>query len=237
MRRLGAPDGSLQTLDVNTTCLSFVSALDLAASLMAAGRHQRVLIVSAETASRGLPWHDDPETAALFGDGAAAVVLAPGKGRIAASAFETHPSAWEACQIASGGTRLDFRAQRDAFEAGVFFRMNGKDLYKVTAAHFPRFVRDLLAQAGWEAGEVDLVVPHQASPLALRHMARALGFAPERVVDITRDHGNMIAASIPLALSMSLEAGRVGPGGRVLLLGTSAGVSFGGIALELGDRA
>jgi 3-oxoacyl-[acyl-carrier-protein] synthase III len=78
--------------------------------------------------------------------------------------------------------------------------------------------------------DVDLVIPHQASPAALTHMIRQTGFARDRVVDIIADHGNQIAASIPFVLDTTLRAGRMPPGTRTLLLGTSAGVSFGGMA-------
>lgn len=233
MAGIGAPDGSMETLDINTTCLSFVTGFELAAGYITSGRCKRILVVSAEVASRGLPWHDDPETAALFGDGAAAVVLSQGNSRIAARSFKTYPSSWNACQIASGGTRHDYREAREEFEEGVFFRMNGKELFKLSAAGFPKFTADLLETAGWNVSDVDVVIPHQAGPLALRHMTKICGFDPAKIVDIVEDYGNMIAASVPLALSLARKEGRVSAGDKVLFLGTSAGVSFGGLALEM----
>lgn len=234
MRGLDVPDGTCRTLDVNTTCLSFCSALDLATDLIAADPTRRILIVSAEKASRGLPWDTDPETAALFGDGAAAAVVTAGDSIFRARRFRTYPSAWEACQIASGGTRLDPRTDPDAFAAGGFFAMRGKDLFKITAAHLPGFVDATLAEAGWARSDIDLVIPHQASPLAIRHMTKACGFSPEQVLDFIEGHGNMIAASIPFGVSLARDAGRLTPGARVLIIGTSAGVAFGAMALEIG---
>lgn len=234
MREIGIPDGAAEALDVNTTCLSFCSALDIAAMRLALRPQEIILIVSSEMASRGLPWARDPETAALFGDGAAAAVITQGTTRLLARRFATYPSGWEACQIASGGTRLDPRNDAEAFEKGSEFAMNPRDLFRLTAGNLPRFVDEVLEDAGWTAGEVDTVVPHQASPLALTHMARACGFSRSQVIDIMEGHGNMIAASIPLALGMAAAEGRLTPGRRILLLGTSAGVSFGGLALEIG---
>ncbi|SLN37654.1 3-oxoacyl-[acyl-carrier-protein] synthase III C-terminal domain-containing protein [Roseisalinus antarcticus] len=230
---LGLADGAVETMDVNTTCLSFLSAFDLAATYIAAGHVARVLIVSSEVASRGLPWADDPETAALFGDGAAAVVLTAGDTRIAARAFETHGSAWTACQLAAGGTRIDYRDPEAEFAAHTVFRMDGKALFKLSAASLPGFVSSLIARAGWTPDEVSRVIPHQASPLGLRHAARACGFCAGTFVDICAEFGNMIAASIPFVLARECAAGRVRPGDRLLMLGTSAGVSFGGVALEI----
>lgn len=236
MRGLKMADGAAAAFDVNSTCLSFVSAFDAAARQIATGATQHALIVSAEIASRALPWGTDPETAALFGDGAAAMVLSrsPDAGsfaRVAAVHLRSYPSAYEACEIGAGGTRFDFRKEPDTFAAHSIFAMDGKMLFRLAAQHFKGFVDDLLSRAGWRQDEVDLVVPHQASPAALAHMIRQTGFAQERVVNIAAEFGNQVAASIPFTFDAAKRAGRMRPGNKVLMLGTSAGVSFGGIAL------
>ncbi len=228
MRALGMADGAAFGLDLNSTCLSFVSALEHAAALLQAGRYRRALIVSSEVASRALPWPEKPQVAGLFGDGAAAVVLEPGDAPIF-TRFETHPSHYEACGIGAGGTRFDFHADPQDFAAHAVFNMDGKVLFRATAAHFVPFVDALLAEAGWHRDEIDLVIPHQASPMALAHMVRQCAFDPAKVVDISRDVGNQIAASIPFAMAHARD--RLAPGAKLLLLGTSAGVSFGGAAV------
>ncbi len=236
MQRLGLEDGSAAAFDVNSTCLGFLTAFETAGRMIEAGQSETALVFSAEVASRALPWSDSPEIAALFGDGAAAAVLrraAPGEGKVAASLMRTYPSGWEACGIGSGGTRFDFRKEQEAFAAHSLFHMDGKELFRLTSRHFNGFVDALLERAGWRREDVDLVVPHQASPFALAHMARQTGFAPEKLVDISARFGNQIAASIPFALDVARREGRVAPGMKLLFLGTSAGVSFGGMALEV----
>ena len=236
MRRLGIQEGAAEAHDVNATCLSFVSALDIAATKIALGRAKTALVVSSEIASRALPWSDQPEVAALFGDGAGAAVLTaakPTEGCFRAYALRTFPSAYEASSIVSGGTRIDFHSDPGSFAENAVFRMDGAALFKVTHKHFPAFVDDLLQRAGWQPDDVDLIVPHQASPLALDHMIKATGLEPDRVVNIARRMGNQIAASIPVALDIARRGGRVREGTRMLLLGTSAGVSFGGMAIEV----
>lgn len=227
-RGLGIADGAAYAFDVNSTCLGFVTALDVCAGLTASGRYARALIVSSEVASRGLPWATRPEVAGLFGDGAAAAVVEHVPGAMV-TRFRTYPGAYESCGIGAGGTRFDFHAEADAFAAHSLFDMDGKELFRVTSKHFVPFVDALLAEAGWERDEIDLIVPHQASPAALAHMIRQCGFETGRVVDISRDVGNQIAASIPFALTHARD--RLRRGDKVLLLGTSAGVSFGGAAL------
>jgi 3-oxoacyl-[acyl-carrier-protein] synthase-3 len=236
MQRLGMADGSAAAFDVNSTCLGFLTAFETAARMIDAGQCETALVFSSEIASRALPWTDQPEVAALFGDGAAAAVLRrglPGEGKVLASLMRTYPSAYEACGIGAGGTRFDFQRQPEEFSRHALFHMDGKELFRLTSRHFSGFVGELLRRAGWRHEDVGLIVPHQASPLALAHMARQSGFAAEKMIDISARYGNQIAASIPFALDIARKQGRVMPGTKVLFLGTSAGVSFGGMALEV----
>jgi 3-oxoacyl-[acyl-carrier-protein] synthase-3 len=235
MQRLGIADGTAAAFDVNSTCLSFLSAFDSASRLLETGQHETAIVFSSEIASRALPWSAQPEVAALFGDGAAAAVLtrAPdGKSKVRASLMRTYPSAYDACSIGSGGTRFDFQRQPEVFAHNAVFSMDGKELFRVTSRHFKGFVDALLARAGWSRDEIDVVVPHQASPFALAHMVKQVGFPAGKLVDISARYGNQIAASIPFALDIARRAGRIVSGSKVLFLGTSAGVSFGGMALE-----
>lgn len=219
--------------DINATCLSFVSATDMARAMVATGRAKHVLVVSSEIASLGLPWHSAPETAALFGDGAAAAVVGHvATGGIRAVKMETYSEAYEACQVPIGGTRLNIHADPEGYQKAAWFHMDGHVLYKLTAKKLRRFVGAVLEEAGWAMDEVDLVIPHQASRGGIDHAIRMLGIAPERVVDILGNHGNQIAASIPTALHYATQEGRLKPGTKALMVGTSAGVSLGALAWE-----
>lgn len=230
---LGIADGACFGTDVNNTCLSFPMALHLAEGHLRA-RDAKILIVSSEVASRGLPWDTQPDVAGLFGDGAGAVVVgrSPDVG-IRAAHFVTYPSLYAACQLGAGGTRFDFDREPDAFAAHSKFTMDGKSLFRITAKHFGGFVDDLLAQADTAHNQINRVIAHQASPGALTHLVRVCGFETDQVVNIAADVGNQIAASIPFVLDHAIESGMVKSGDRIALLGTSAGVSFGGIVLDV----
>lgn len=235
MRGLGMEDGSAAAFDVNSTCLSFVTGLDMAARMICGGVAKTALVVSSEIASRALPWSTQPETAALFGDGAGAALIGAAESGSAAAIkairLRSYPSAYEACGIGAGGTRFDFNTDREAFAEHSKFYMDGKALFRLTTQHFNGFVDALLREAGWDHSDVDLIVPHQASPGALDHMIRQTGWPREKVVRIVEDYGNQIAASIPFAFDIAREQGRVPAGSKVLFLGTSAGVSLGGAAV------
>ncbi len=232
-QQLGLSPGSAAAYDINATCLSFLAATDLASLLLAAGEARSVLVVSSEIASRALPWETAPLTAALFGDGAAAALLVPAGesgAAICASLMETYPEGYEACRLGAGGTRYDYHENPAQFAANSHFEMDGKALYRITFQHFSGFLGRLLARAGWRIEEVDLVLPHQASQRALAHLVEECGFSSDRVVDLMKTHGNQVAASLPLVLDHALRTGRLQPGMKVLMVGTSAGLSLGGLA-------
>jgi len=96
------------------------------------------------------------------------------------------------------------------------------------------FFERLLAKAGWRLDEVDLVVPHQASRKSLDHLVEKMKIPRRKIVDLIATHGNQIAASIPVALHHALTKGLAPRGAKVLVVGTSAGFSIGGLCLEIG---
>lgn len=232
-QRLGFAAGSVAAFDINSTCLSFLTALDLAGTMIAAGQSKAVLVVSSEIASRALPFETAPLTAALFGDGAAAAIVArsqSGPSAFVASLMETYPEGYDACRLGAGGTRYDYHSDAAAFADNSMFEMDGKALYRITFQYFEAFLHRLLARAGWRVEDVDLVLPHQASVRALAHLVEECGFARENVIDLMRTHGNQVAASLPTVLDLARRSGRLKPGMKVLMIGTSAGLSLGGLA-------
>lgn len=97
--------------DVNSSCVSFISALEVAAGLLNTGAYRRIAIVSADIASRGIDW-DHEESSLIFGDGAACAIVERGDGTsgIVASLIEMYPEGSELCEIRAGGTRCNPRA-------------------------------------------------------------------------------------------------------------------------------
>jgi 3-oxoacyl-[acyl-carrier-protein] synthase III len=230
-RRLGLQNRAVPAFDVNATCLSFLAALRVAALEIAAGAYRTVLIVSADVASAALD-QDDPTTAPLFGDGAAAVLIGAGNGVLAGYRLRTFSEGADAAWLGAGGSRLP-AANLDALLAEAKFRMDGPVAYRIAARAVSALVDDVLADAGWRKAEIDLVIPHQASGTAMALLRRRLGFSAAQVVDVLADHGNLVAAGLPTALAVARERGQAQPGAKVLLLGAGAGVSLAAAAVQL----
>ena len=246
-KALGAPDGSSACWDVNATCLSFMMALHSAALLIAAGQYRTVLIFSSEIASPSLnPL--EPESASLFGDAAAAVVLTSSEqsglassglassgfdgqpSRLLAAKFQTFSSGSHLTELLGGGTLHRPQTTYDHPELNMF-HMDGPAIFKHAARHFPPFLESFLAGIAWTVASVDALVPHQASGHGVLSISSRLGFKPEQVVYNLPTRGNCVAASMPLALAEAVESGRIRRGDRVLLAGTAAGLTLGAIAL------
>jgi 3-oxoacyl-[acyl-carrier-protein] synthase-3 len=219
--------------DVNATCLSFFAALDTAARLVAAGAYRRALVYSSEITSWSLNY-DEPESAVLFGDAAAAVVLEPtgpdDPARVWGSRFRTDSRGAELTRLVGGGTLHHPNDAGTRPEMNTF-AMDGRGVYKMATRLMEPFLDGFLADVGWQREEIAAVVPHQASRRAIELLWKRLGFREEQAVVNLPDRGNCLAASTPLALAEAVHAGRIRRGDRILLAGTGAGVSVAAIAL------
>ncbi len=228
----GAGRRRMATLDVGASCLSFLQAMDLMSCALVAGRYETVLIVSSDISTFTTDYRNLRENG-IFGDGAAAAVLrrsAPNEpSRILAARSITLPEGVDFCQIRSGGSRFHRRGNPAHSEA--LFEMRGRELFALVARMLPDFVSGLLDEAGVARDDLSLFIPHQASRQALDHVAKMLGFDDGRMVDVFGEFGNQVGASLPTALHFAIERHGLRRGQKVLLLGSGAGVSLGGIVL------
>jgi 3-oxoacyl-[acyl-carrier-protein] synthase III len=232
---LGLGRSGIWAFDVNQTCLSFVTALDVAAMGFASGRFRRALIVSSDIASAGLDW-DKPAAAAIFGDGAAAVCVEAGGEAtgpaLLSRGFETYGEGKGLATLRSGGTRIRIADGFDLLAEGARFHMDAFGIFKAAARSLPALIDRVLGEANLTREKVDVIVPHQASAPGLEHLRRLMGGNPDRVIDIFATTGNQIAASLPTTLATAQARGLLAPGKSVLLLGTAAGISAAAMVLR-----
>jgi len=210
--------------DLNAACSGFVYGLEVGGTMAAAGR--RVLLVGAETLTRYVD-HDDRSIAVLFGDGAGAVVLEHADdARLGPFDLGSDGSEVEILWMRAGGSREPFDPVIHA-EASSRMAMRGGDVYRHAVTRMVASSRSVLAAAGLDVGEVDLVVGHQANQRILEAVAQRLD-VPEGRLHLTVDrHGNTSAASIPLALDDARRAGVLERGARVLLTAFGGGLTWG----------
>lgn len=222
------------TFDIGASCMSFLTGLDTMSYLVECGRYRNVMLVAADIATFGVDWTRLKECG-IFGDGAAAVVIrrshATESSRILTSRTVTISEGVEHCKIPAGGSRFHPRRLASPIEPLSFFRMEGKSVFRLIAEELPRFAADLLQVANLAMDQIVKVVPHQASQLALDHLAKRLRIPAEKLVDIFKDYGNQVGASLPTALHVGLSGKEVQRGDPLLLIGTGAGLTMGGMVL------
>lgn len=234
-KELGLNDSSCACIDINTTCLSFVSALDLISYLIGANRFKCVLIISSDNSSVGLNWKHK-ESACLFGDGAAAAVVQKShndgqSSSILSSRIETFSEGISYAQIQGGCSRFHARHYSEGDDR-YLFHMEGQKIYKLASKKMPQFLNHLLEPLKMTMSDIDHVIPHQASALSLKLLSKKLKIDSDKLANIVSSHGNCIAASIPMALHQLIEQNRLKRGQNVMLLGSAAGLTLGGMVLK-----
>jgi 3-oxoacyl-[acyl-carrier-protein] synthase III len=216
-RALGATGAG--AFDVGGACAGFLTALATGAAMVDSGRADCVVVIGADFMSRVV----DPEdrgTAAVFADGAGAVVLvATGESRIGPIMLGSE-----------GDTDKVIRVER----SDQLIRMAGHETFKIAVAKLSEATEQAIEAAGLGLDEIDLFVYHQANARILTAVGERLGLKSHRVVDCIEDLGNTSAATLPLALDHSLEAGRLRDGDRVLLAAFGGGFIWGATVIEWG---
>jgi 3-oxoacyl-[acyl-carrier-protein] synthase-3 len=223
------------SFDLQAGCAGFVYMLVVGSSVLTTGELGNVLIVGSETLSRIID-PDDRATCVLFGDAAAAAVLAPapGDGRgLLAWDLGCDGSVAGLLEIRAGGSRLP--ATSETIAAGEqYLKMAGQEVFRRAVRAVVGSAESTLDQAGVAASDVAWFVPHQANVRIIHSAAGRLGIPPERtIVNIDR-YGNTSAASIPLALAEAADDGRVRPDDLVLLSGFGAGMTWGSALVRWG---
>ncbi|MCW5715388.1 MAG: ketoacyl-ACP synthase III [Bauldia sp.] len=224
--KLGMTHGA--AFDIQAVCSGFVFGIATADSMMKAGLARRALVIGAETMSRLLDW-TDRTTCVLFGDGAGAVVLQREEGD------DPDASGVLAARLRSDGRHQDkLYADGGPSSTGTVghLRMEGKEVFRHAVGMITDVIEDSFALTGLNADRIDWFVPHQANIRIIDASARKLGIADEKVVRTVALHGNTSAASIPLALSVAVDDGRIRKGDIVLLEAMGGGFTWGAVLLR-----
>ncbi|HEY4432961.1 MAG TPA: 3-oxoacyl-[acyl-carrier-protein] synthase III C-terminal domain-containing protein, partial [Candidatus Cybelea sp.] len=88
----------------------------------------------------------------------------------------------------------------------------------------------VLLKANLTKADVSFLIPHQANKRIIDATARYLNLPDDKVVVNIAEYGNTSAASIPMALSEAVRAGRVKPGDVVVFVAFGGGLSWGAVA-------
>ncbi|WP_371224445.1 beta-ketoacyl-ACP synthase III [Roseovarius sp. 2305UL8-3] len=215
--------------DVQAVCAGFVYALTTANAMIVSGQAKRILVIGAETFSRIMDW-TDRSTCVLFGDGAGALVLSAqeGKGdnsdRGILGADLNSDGRYRDMLYVDGGVSTSGQSGK--------LRMQGNALFRQAVDKLAGTAFAALKQIGLEDDDIDWIVPHQANIRIIQGTAKKMGIPMERVIVTVQDHGNTSAASIPLALSVGVEEGKIKRGDLLLSEAIGGGLAWGSVILR-----
>ncbi|MEE8456463.1 MAG: beta-ketoacyl-ACP synthase III [Acidimicrobiia bacterium] len=222
---------SAAAADINAGCSGFIYGLSMAHGLIATGTAERVLLVGSEQISSYLNL-DERSTAVLFGDGAGAVIVEASRddSGIKSMSLGADGNGAEYLTATGLGTEL---IGADEPKAIV---MDGMQIFKGAVVRMGDGTVNAAKEAGWEIGDIDLVIPHQANARIIDAVRRRIKADESRVFVNIHKYGNTSAATIPIALAEAVDEGRVSPGAKLVFVAFGAGLTWGATAFQWGDR-
>jgi 3-oxoacyl-[acyl-carrier-protein] synthase-3 len=213
--------------NIDTCCSSFLTMLELAATLVRAGVKRNVMLVASSLDSIINDKSDyySPNT----GDAAVAAVVSEvdeGYGYLGShstSHGDRHPAI-----VFKKRTPNMFRSpsQGPDFEQ-EFVTFNNKEKCKAIAVNSQRdvceVVEEALRRAGMTAKEVDFFISHQPVAWAGPAWRDAVGVPQERFYESFERYGNIACCAAPVNLYEALMKGHIRAGDRVLMASPGVG--------------
>ncbi len=227
-------------LDVRNQCSGFIYALSVADQYIKSGMYKNVLVIGSELHSHGLDMTTRGRgVSVIFGDGAGAAVLSREENRDS-GILSTHlhsegQHAEELSLIAPGmGKRwvTDIIADKDADDESYFPYMNGQFVFKNAVVRFSEVINEGLAANNMNAGDIDLLVPHQANLRISQFVQKQFRLRDDQVYNNIMNYGNTTAASIPIALTEAWEQEKVKKGDVVVLAAFGSGFTWGSAIIK-----
>ena len=231
---LGYRGGS--AFDVKNACNSFVEGIRVGEAMIASGAARRVLVVTGETPTLAARYRiaDRRGFRHAFigytvGDVGGAVVLEPSddeRGVFYRDSWNASEH-WSVSQVPGGGSR---HPRGDEF---LYAGGDGGALRDIVRAFDPTIATRVFEATGTSPDDFALFIVHQVTAPFADEMTRRLGFPPERVARTIEAYGNVASGTLPLALALARDAGRVRRGDSVLFVGLGAGISVATMAIRL----
>ena len=197
---LGAPGAG--AMDVNTACTSFLYGLTTASAMIKAGTVRNALVIGGELISPMMDWMNR-NVAVLFGDGCAAVV-------VEASDREEGVLGEQLGCLADVRHTLRVRGMGTAYcnhdvTAGVTaWDFDGQEIFRHAVQGMVQASAAVMKKCGVSADDIDLVVPHQANLRIIDAVVSRAGIPSEKVMLTVQRYGNMSAATVPVALRLTV---------------------------------
>ncbi len=201
---------SCGAFDLNAACAGFVYALVVGETMLQA-TNKTSLVVGADKLSE-ITDYSDRSTAILFGDAGGAVTLSPYEGTSCILSWD----------LGVDGSLRDILY----CDYGGYMKMVGKEVFRKAVRATVASAEKVLDQAGIKPIDIAHFIPHQANIRIMDAVLERLSIPSERLVNVLDRTGNTSSASVPVALAVASDEGRLKDGDLILFSGFGAGLTW-----------
>ena len=220
-------------LDIRNQCSGFLYALSVADQYIKTGMYRNILVIASETQSPALDMSTRGRNmAVLFGDGAGAAVVSRSEGENGILSTHLHSEGAYAdalAMIAPGvGTKWvpEILAENDPDDVSYYPNMNGQFVFKNAVVRLAEVINEGLEANGLTAGDIDMLVPHQANLRISQFVQHQFKLSDAQVYNNIMKYGNTTAASVPIALAEAVGEGKIKEGDVVVLAAFGSGFTW-----------
>jgi len=225
-------DSGIPCFTLQNSLLSFLSALEASAAMLAAGRYDNILVVSPEVFSYNLD-PNNPYVYGLFSDGAAAVVLTAAAedepGSIHKIRLETYGSGASYLQSMVG---LAMLLDKKIKSEDILLKMETNSFYESGNKYMGKLLEKLFTgDEKYNLADVKFVIPQQIGLNFLKYLEKEIHIPSDKIIRDIQRLGFCGAASIPIALYEAVKEKKILRGDLLLLAALGAGLAVGGVIM------
>ena len=218
--------------DLQAACCGFLYLMETAASLIASGRHKKIIIVGADKMS-SMVNYQDRATCPIFGDGAAACMVEATTEDygIMDSILRTDGKGLPFLQMKAGCSvcppsyfTVDHKMH--------YLYQEGRTVFKYAVSNMSDITATIAANNGLNKDNIDWVIPHQANLRIIDAVASRLEVPLDKVMINIQRYGNTSGATLPLCL-WDYEK-QLKKGDNLIFTAFGAGFTYGAVYVKWG---
>jgi 3-oxoacyl-[acyl-carrier-protein] synthase-3 len=228
--KLGAHNAG--TFDVGCACASFPTGAAIAAGMIASNPSLKTVLVVGVYNMHKLADPNDPMIF-FYGDGAGAAVLEPAdEPGFVSSAMRADGAYHRHWGIYSGAT-FEPATEESAREGRTAVKMLERYPPEVNHEGWPKVVRSLAANGGFEVSDIDFTIFTQVRKPSIELVLADLGLPMSKTHTVMEKWGYTGSACVPIALDDAIEKGLVSSGDLVAMVGSGVGYNQAGAAFRM----
>ena len=218
--------------DLQAACCGFLFGLEQVASMVASGRHKKVILVGADKMSSMVDY-SDRATCPIFGDGAAAILVEATTEDygILDSMLRTDGKGLPFLHMKAGGSvctpsyfTIDHKMH--------YIYQEGRTVFKYAVSNMSEITATIAEKNGLTKENINWVVPHQANMRIIDAVASRLAVPMEKVMVNIQRYGNTSAGTLPLCL-WDYEK-HLKKGDNLIFTAFGAGFTYGAVYVKWG---